>query len=100
MLTAIIENEGNIYPALLYIDACSSGEHWGTTFFTPKGVLSDQSANSEIRETVKNYTPYNYWYTPILEQDHHVDWESCPNKIKEMIEAATEQDQTNEVKLE
>lgn len=49
--------DGNIYPALLDIDACSSGEHWGTNFFTPRGVLSDQSKDKEAY-SLSRLAPY------------------------------------------
>ena len=32
-------NDGLIYPALVCIDTESSGEHWGTTFFSPRGIF-------------------------------------------------------------
>ncbi len=93
-------SDGNIYPAILDIDASSSGEHWGTHFFTPKGVLSDQSKDKEIVQEVNKLIPYKYWYTPKLEADHHVDWLFCPEKVAEMIDIATEPKQENEMKLE
>ena len=93
-------SDGNIYPAILDIDASSSGEHWGTHFFTPKGVLSDQSKDKEIVQEVNKLIPYKYWYTPELEADHHVDWLFCPEKVAEMIDIATEPKQENEMKLE
>lgn len=92
--------DGNLYPALLDIDACSSGEHWGTNFFTPRGVLSDQSEDKEVLHEIHKLVPYKYWYTTELETDHHVDWLFCPEKVADMIDAATEQSPTNEVKLE
>ena len=92
--------DGNIYPALLDIDACSSGEHWGTNFFTPRGVLSDQSEDKDVLHEIHRLVPYKYWYTPFLETDHHVDWDFCPEKILNMLDEATEPTPTNEVKLE
>ncbi len=90
--------DGSIYPALLDIDAYSSGEHWGTNFFTPRGVFSDQTKNMETREMVEKLTPYKYWYIPTIEGDIHVDWDSCPEEVLVMFDNATEQG--NEVKLE
>lgn len=92
--------DGNIYPALLDIDASSSGEHWGTNFFTPKGILSDQTDDKEIQHEIRKFIPYKYWYTPELETDFHVDWKGCPEKVLNMLDAATETNQTNEVRLE
>ena len=92
--------DGNIYPALLDIDASASGEHWGTNFFTSRGVLYDNSDDPEILKEIEPLIPYSYWYTPELETDHHVDWLFCPEKVADMLDAATEQGPTNEVKLE
>lgn len=92
--------DGNLYTALLDIDACSSGEHWGTNIFTPHGVLSDQSDDKDVLHEIHKLVPYKYWYTTELETDHHVDWLFCPEKVANMIDAATEQGSTNEVKLE
>ena len=50
--------DGNLYPALLDIDACSSGEHWGTNFFTPRGVLSDQSEDKDVLHEIHKLVPY------------------------------------------
>ncbi len=92
--------DGNIYPALLDLDVCSSGEHWGTNFFTPRGVFSDSTDDKEVMSEIKKLCPYKYWYTAQLDSDCHVDWDACPEKVKEMLDAAAEPTPTNEVKLE
>ena len=86
--------DGKLYPALLDVDAASSGEHWGTTFFTPKGVLCDQAGEPEIKAEIKKMIPYNYWYTVHMERDHHVDWNYCPNVAIDMLEEAVDRCQT------
>lgn len=96
----VLAADGNLYVALLDIDACSSGEHWGTTFFTPNGVLSDSSEDDEVLGEIRKLVPYKYWYTVELETDHHVDWDECPEKVENMIDAATAQSPANEVRLE
>lgn len=55
-------------------------EHWGTTFFTPKGILSDRSDKPRIISEIENFVPYQYRYTPLLEVDHHVDRDDCPKE--------------------
>ncbi len=92
--------DGKLYPALLDLDATSSGEHWGTTFFTPKGVLCDHANIPEIKEEIKKMIPYDYWYTVHMERDHHVDWNYCPNEVIDMLEEAIDPLQKEEVKLE
>ena len=81
--------DGNIYPALLDLDTESSGEHWGTTFFTPQGVLDDTCEDASVRETIRGFIPYRYWYTPCLECDHHVDWDDMPEQVERMLSEAT-----------
>ena len=92
--------DGKLYVALLDLDAASSGEHWGTTFFTPKGVLSDQTEEPHIKAEVKKMIPYNYWYTVEMERDHHVNWDNCPAEAAEMLQAAISQGQTESVSLQ
>lgn len=95
----VLAADGNIYPALLDIDACSSGEHWGTTFFTPYGVLSDMNDDIDVQREIKKLVPYKYWYTTELETDHHVDWESCPESVNKILNEATQQSQIDEVRM-
>jgi hypothetical protein len=92
-------SDGKLYPALLDLDASSSGEHWGTTFFTPKGVLCDQACIPEIKQEVQKLTPYDYWYTVDMQRDHHLDWNFCPNEVIDMLEVAVDGCQTEEVDL-
>lgn len=92
--------DGKLYPALLDVDAASSGEHYGTTFFTPKGVLCDQTGMPEIKEEIKKLIPYNYWYTVHMERDHHVDWNYCPNEVIDMLEEAVDRCQTEGTDLQ
>lgn len=83
---------GNLYVALLDLDCSSSGEHWGTSFFTPEGVLDQADDREEVREIVRSFIPYRYWYTPHLEIDHHVDWDDCPDEVRQMLSEATGED--------
>lgn len=93
-------SDGQLYVALLDLDAESSGEHWGTSFFTPKGVLSDHTDDKEIMAEVKKLCPYNYWYTVEMERDHHVNWDACPEQVQQMLQEATAQEQAEEVTLQ
>ena len=92
--------DGKLYPALLDVDAASSGEHYGTTFFTPKGVLCDQAGIPEIKDEITKLIPYNYWYTVHMERDHHVDWNYCPNEAIDMLEEAVDRCQTEGTDLQ
>ena len=92
--------DGNIYVALLELDISSSGEHWGTVFFTPQGAVDGNENQADAQEILHQIGVYDYWYTPELERDHHVDWSRCPDEVKEMLDYAVGREQTNEVKLE
>lgn len=96
----VMAADGNAYVALLDVDCSSSGEHWGTTFFTPHGVLWDCSDDPEVQSVVGQLVPYQYWYTPVLERDHHIDIDSCPDEVADMIDIARGDSPSNEVRLE
>ncbi len=73
--------------ALVTIDLESSGEHWGTTFFSPRGPLiqgHSQLTQEEKQMIHQYYVPYDYWYTPLVEQDHHVDFTSMPEIVADI----------------
>lgn len=70
--------------ALVTLDLESSGEHWGTTFLTPGEPLVQ--GNAELTEEQKRaireyYIPYDYWYTPLVERDHHVNFTDMPETV-------------------
>lgn len=90
-LPAVIRgrNEGHVTLGIVTVDLHSSGEHWGTFFLTPEGVL-DQGSES-LTETDRNYlrknfAPYDYWYTPIVEDDIHVDFENIPISVQFLLQ--------------
>ena len=71
-LPAVIcgRNSGHIALGIVTVDLQSSGEHWGTFFLTPQGVL-DQGSES-LTEADRNYlrenfARYDYLYTPVVE---------------------------------
>lgn len=66
-------NTGHIGLGIVSLDLQSSGEHWGTFFLTPKGVI-DQG--------VEKLSPSDTRY---LERDHHVDFDNTPEKIADML---------------
>ena len=70
--------------ALVTLDLESAGEHWGTIFLTPGGPLEQGSA--ELTEEQKRaigeyYLPYDYWCTPLVERDHHVNFTDMPEEV-------------------
>ena len=63
--------------ALVCIDLESSGEHYGTVFLSQMGVIDQQSeklTDGQREFLRKNFIPYDYWYTPLVEHDIHVDF--------------------------
>ena len=73
--------------ALVTLDLESSGEHWGTTFLTPGGPLVQ--GHAELTEEQKRaireyYIPYDYWYTPLVERDHHVNFTDMPETVADI----------------
>jgi hypothetical protein len=100
-LPAVIRgrNTGHIGLGIVTIDLESSGEHWGTFFLTPNGVIDQngeklKSAESKYLSTV--YIPYNYWYTVTVERDHHVNFDDIPEKVAKMLEYCHQQQETNQ----
>lgn len=70
--------------ALVTLDLESAGEHWGTIFLAPGGPL--EQGNAELTEEQKRaigeyYLPYDYWYTPLVEHDHHVNFTDMPEEV-------------------
>ncbi|MBU5426888.1 hypothetical protein KQI41_10745 [Tissierella pigra] len=84
------KNTGHIGLGIVSLDIQSFGEHWGTFFLTPKGVIEQGSEKlfAYEREYVnQTYIPYDYWYTVSLERDYHVDFDNVPEKIGDMLNA-------------
>lgn len=82
------KNTGHIGLAILSIDIESSGEHCGTFFLTPRGVIEQGSKkllDYEKEYISQTYIPYEYWYTVSLERDFHVDFDNVPEKIVDML---------------
>lgn len=105
-LPAIIRgrNTGHLALGVVTIDMESSGEHWGTFFLTPLGVLDQGSGlNPQEREYVKNnFIPYDYWYTPKVEGDIHVGFDDVPKEVAELLkvcESEQIQDSDNQMDM-
>ena len=86
MMPAVVEGtESGIKAlALVTLDLESAGEHGGTIFLAPGGPL--EQGNAELTEEQKRaigeyYLPYDYWYTPLVERDHHVNFTDMPEEV-------------------
>ena len=74
--------------AIVTLDLKSAGEHWGTIFLTPMGVLDQQSEKltaEQMNLLKKYYVSYDYWYTPLIERDIHVDFTTMPEQAANII---------------
>lgn len=90
---------GKLCLGIVTLDLQSSGEHWGTDFLTPYGVVSqgDPDADINLREYIRdNFSPYDYWYTAYVEGDIHVDFDDVPEDVADLIANATGEKETEE----
>lgn len=81
-------NNGRLSLGIVTLDLQSSGEHWGTDFLTPYGVVSqgDPDANADLQKYISdNFIPYDYWYTADVEDDIHVDFDNVPENIEKLL---------------
>lgn len=84
-------NTGKLCLGIVTLDLESSGEHWGTDFLTPYGVVSqgDPDANADLQEYIcDNFIPYDYWYTADVEGDIHVGFDGIPEDVENLIAVA------------
>ena len=65
-------NTGKLCLGIVTLDLESSGEHWGTDFLTPYGVVSqgDPNMNADLQQYIRDsFVPYDYWYTADVERE-------------------------------
>ena len=85
---------GKLYPALVDLDVSSSGEHYGSSILTPIGMIEHDGSDlpPNQAELLREIVPYQYWYTPYIERDHHVDFDDLPPEVEEVLSYATGED--------
>ncbi|MFQ7397230.1 MAG: hypothetical protein ACLRNW_05310 [Neglectibacter sp.] len=62
-------------------------EHFGTIFMTPGGMMEQGSSflsEKQKQALAEYYIPYDYWYTPLVERDHHVDFTQMPEEVADI----------------
>ena len=81
------EKTGKVRIALLDIDVSSSGEHWGTTFFTEKGIFSqdDKELSNEKDKMLDEFIPYTYCYNISIPEDIHIDVNNIHPDMKKIL---------------
>lgn len=107
MLPAVIHARKTGFTALgiVTIDLTSSGEHYNTIFLTPRGAFDDfeDFTAAENKYITKLFIPYDYWYTPVIEDDIHIDLKNIPASVSEIMDACIpdqQEEPDNNSKLE
>lgn len=85
-------DNGKISLALLTIDTSSSGEYYGADYLCKFGVISDIREDNQTEQGKKIadvlnkiYVPYEYCYTAVLYDDHHIDEEHLSKELKSIL---------------
>lgn len=83
-----VRENGELFAGVVQLDTTSSGEHYGTDFFTKYGVLNTD--NEELlpheRAYLKLLHPYDYYPTVHYPEDIHTDWSRCSTEIWSIID--------------
>ena len=83
---------GEVFLGLVTIDLESSGEHWNTQFIMEDGVVDQANCDKTARwntEFFYRVGVYDYWYTPEIPGDIHVNFESIPHKVETLLRSCT-----------
>lgn len=86
------KRSGSVALALVSIDLTASGKRRNTALITPLGVLSEnQKKMSRIQRSflTERFMPYDYWYTPEVPCDIHIDYDHVPHKPMRLLTACT-----------
>lgn len=101
-LPAVIRGKKNgiTYLGLVTVDLESSGEHYNTVFFTDRGVLDQM--NGDIKDPrrkpfFEQLGPYDYWYTPEIPTDIHVNFEGLPNLVERLLRSCVGMEPTQQM---
>ena len=85
---------GHLAIGLVTLDLSSAGEHYGSNFFTRKGVIDDGASDNSSQNLAylnKYFMPYDYWYTAYVQRDHHVDFERVPAPVADILDQVYDQ---------
>ena len=87
------KKSGDVTLGLVVVDTTCAGALVDTVLFTPKGILDQRSgmlSNSEKRYLLHKYIPYDYWYTPEVAGDIHVNFEYIPSRVYSLLSSCSE----------
>ncbi len=92
MLPAVIRSQksGLTTVGIVTLDLQSFGEHWETYFLTPAGIVDLHNTDHKpaFRDRmIKQWIPYDYYYTPFVENDIHVNYSHLPESVSQMLGA-------------
>ena len=83
---------GEVFLGLVTIDLESSGEPWNTQFIMEDGVVDQENCDKTARWNTEFFCRvggYDYWYTPEIPGDIHVNFESIPHKVETLLRSCT-----------
>lgn len=89
LVPAVIKPEKckELFAGIVQLDLTSSGEHYGTDFFTPFGIINP--CNENLLAVHKKYLrllhPYDYYPTIQYPGDIHVNWSKCPKEAMDVV---------------
>ena len=82
------KSTGELCVGLVFLDLSSSGEHWSTSFLTKYGMLTQDMVGDPVqKKRIRRMIPYDYWYTPHVAGDIHVNFFNIPVEAKELLQA-------------
>ena len=84
---------GEVFLGLVTIDLESSGEHWNTQFIMEDGVVDQENCDKTARwntEFFYRVGVYDYWYTPEVAGDIHVNFEYIPSRVYSLLSSCSE----------
>lgn len=94
------KKSGMTYLGLVTVDLESSGEHYNTVFFTDKGVLDQMNGKRDDprrKPFFEQLGSYDYWYTPEIPMDIHVDYEYIPNLVERLLRSCVGMEPTQQM---
>lgn len=82
-LPAVIKDKDNhLYIGRVILNLSSSGEHWETEIITTTGPMSSNYHKNYFKN---HLCPYEYYYTPMVENDIHVNYSQMTENIKNLM---------------
>lgn len=81
-------NRGEIFVGLVTVDLEGSGEHWNSVFFMENGVVDQAATDNWDADFFHRVGVYDYWYTPEIPCDIHVNFEQIPHQVEALLRSS------------